>query len=339
MTDEVGRARPSTGLRGGADSIGVMRVLVLGGTSFVGRAIVEDALANGIDVTLFNRGKSGRDVFLDLPLRVGDRDVGDYTALLDGEWDALVDVSGYIPRHVAQAADAVEDRIGRYLFISTGSVYDLQQLPERAEEDAARVPAIRDTEEVTGESYGGLKVACEDDVLARFGVRATIVRPGVVAGPHDPTDRFTWWVRRATLGGRVALAGRPDQPVQVVDQGDLARLVVALVQADRAGVYNGVGPAEPTTMVDLVRACAQAAGTDLELIPIEPGAVVQPLVLPDPGWDALFQCSPAAGHAAGMSRTALVRTASNVLAWDRDRGLPDLTIPMDLDREAALLSG
>ena len=321
------------------DSIRVMRLLVLGGTSFVGRAIVEDALTRGVEVTLFNRGKTGLDVFPDLPLRVGDRDAGDYATLHDGEWDAVVDVNGYIPRHVAQAADALEGRVGRYLFISTGSVYDTKQLTANAGEDASRVPAIRDTEEVTGESYGGLKVACEDDVLTRFGDGGTIVRPGVVAGPFDPTDRFTWWVRRATVGGRLGLAGQPDQPVQVVDHADLARLVVALVQANQAGVYNGVGPAQPTTMADLIRACAEAAGTEVQVIPVSPGELAQPLLLPDPSWYPLFQLSPASSHAAGMTHTPLNQTASKVLAWDRRRGHPDLTIPMDLSKEAELLAG
>lgn len=236
-----------------------MKLLVLGGTSFVGRAIVEDALAAGHTVTLFSRGKTGTDLFPDVERRTGDRDAGDYASLADGEWDALVDVSGYLPRHVTQAADAVGDRIGGYLFISTGSVYDRTQAGDGMTEDTARLQPERGTEEINGETYGPLKVACEDDVLSRYGDRATIVRPGIVAGPHDPTDRFTYWVRRAAAGGRVALPGRPDQPVQVVDSRDLARLVVALLEADRSGIYNAVGPADPVTLGELAR-YAEARG-------------------------------------------------------------------------------
>src|SRR3954447_15621708 len=254
-----------------------MNLLVLGGTSFVGRAMVEDALAAGHSVTLFSRGKTGSDLFPDVERRIGDRDSGDYASLADGAWDAVLDVSGYIPRHVAQAADALGDRIGRYLFISTGSVYDRTQAGDGMTEDTARLAPERGTEEITGETYGPLKVACEDDVLSRFGDRATIVRPGIVAGPHDPTDRFTYWVRRAARGGRVALPGRPDQPVQVVDSRDLARLVVALLEQDRSGIYNAVGPADPVTLEELIRVCAKAAGSDLEVVPVPPDSV-------DPGF-------------------------------------------------------
>src|SRR4051794_40724893 len=244
-----------------------MNLLVLGGTSFVGRAIVEDAIASGHTVTLFSRGKTGTDLFPDLERRIGDRDTGDYAALADGQWDAVLDVTGYVPRHVAQAADALGDRIGRYLFISTGSVYDRTGASDGMTEDTARLAPERGTEEITGETYGPLKVACEDDVLSRFGERATIVRPGIVAGPHDPTDRFTYWVRRAAAGGRAALPGRPEQPVQVVDSRDLARLAVGLVEQDKPGIYNAVGPADAVTLDELIRVCAKAAGSDVEVVP------------------------------------------------------------------------
>src|SRR4029079_13224986 len=247
-----------------------MRVLVLGGTSFVGRAIVDDLVANKHEVTLFSRGKTGAELFPDLEKRRGDRDTGDYASLADESWDAVVDVSGYIPRHVNQAMDAVGDRGGRYLFISTGSVYDRKRAPDVMDEDAPRLAPERDTEKITNATYGPLKVACEDDVTARYGDRSTIVRPGVVAGPYDPTDRFTYWVRRAARGGRIALPGRPEQPVQVVDSRDLARLVVRLLQDDRSGAYHAVGPAEPTTMEALIGTCARVAGAEVEVVPVAP---------------------------------------------------------------------
>ncbi len=245
-----------------------MRLLVLGGTSFVGRAIVAEALRRGDDVTLFSRGRTGTDLFPEAERRRGDRDRGDYASLAGGGWDAVVDVSGYVPRHVQQAADAVAERTSRYLFISTGSVYDVSRAPEVINEDAPRLAPERSTEQVDGDTYGGLKVACEDDALAGWGERATLVRPGIVAGADDPTDRFTYWVRRAAQGGRAALAGRPDQPVQVVDAGDLARLVIALVTADVPGIYNAVGPSEATTLAGLIEICARAAGSSVEVVPV-----------------------------------------------------------------------
>jgi 2'-hydroxyisoflavone reductase len=317
-----------------------MKILVLGGTSFVGRAIVEDALSSGHTPTLFSRGKSGTDLFPEVERRTGDRDTGDYASLADGSWDAVADVSGYIPRHVAQAADALGDRIGRYLFISTGSVYDRTNAADGMTEDTPRLHPERGTEEITGETYGPLKVACEDDVLSRFGDRATIVRPGIVAGPHDPTDRFTYWVRRAARGGRAALPGRPDQPVQVVDSRDLGRLVVALLEKDQPGVYNAVGPAEPVTLEALIRTCAKAAGTDVDVIPVPADAVEPgfPLVLPDASWDVMFRRSAAAAHSAGMPTTPLEKTAADVLAWDRERGTPPLAVELAPEREAELLT-
>ena len=147
----------------------------------------------------------------------GDRDTGDYPALRRGRWDAVVDVSGYVPRHVGQAMDALGDRAGRYLFISSHAVYQRAGVSPGSTEDTPRRPPVRDTEELDEETYGRLKVACEDDVTARYGSRATIVRPGKVAGPHDPQDGLNYWVRRAARGGRVAVPGDPAQPIQIID--------------------------------------------------------------------------------------------------------------------------
>src|SRR5512140_98782 len=156
-----------------------MRLLVLGGTSFVGRAIVEAARRDRHDVTIFNRGRTGAELFPEIPRLVGDRDSGDYRALTGTSWDAVADVSAYVPRHVREVTDVLGDRVGRYLLISTGSVYDpLAPLPG-PDGDPARLPPEYTTETVTFTTYGPLKAACEDTALARYGRRATIVRPGV----------------------------------------------------------------------------------------------------------------------------------------------------------------
>lgn len=312
---------------------------MLGGTAFVGRAIVEVALASGAETTIFGRGRTGADLFPEVERRTGDRATGDYDALGDGRWDAVVDVSGYVPRHVTEAADALGDRVGRYLFISTGSVYDPAGMVDGMAEDSPRLPPERGTEEITGDTYGPLKVACEDDLLDRYGERATIVRPGIVAGPHDPTDRFTYWVRRAARGGRVALPGRPEQPVQVVDSRDLARLVTTLLADDRPGIFNAVGPAEPTTLGGLVGVCAEVAGSQVEVVPVDPHGVPEgfPLVLDDPSWDPFFRRSAGAARAVGLTATPLRTTAADVLAWDRQRGEPPLSVELSAEEEAALL--
>jgi 2'-hydroxyisoflavone reductase len=316
-----------------------MRVLVLGGTLFVGRAIVADALSHGVDVTLFSRGMTGSDLFPDVPRRIGDRDAGDYAALDAGSWDAVVDVSGYVPRHVAQAMDALGDRVGRYLFISSHAVYSRTDVGPGSDEGAPRRPPVRHTEVLDEDTYGPAKVACEDDVLARYGSRATIVRPGKVAGPHDPQDGLTYWVRRAAQGGRVALPGRSEQPVQVIDSRDMARLVMQLLADGRPGAFNAVGPAEPTTMAGLIETCARAAGTRVEIVPVPADAVppLFPLVRPEQLWPTQ-QRSGARARAVGMPATPLEVTAAGVLAWDRARGEPPLRRGLSSADEERLLA-
>jgi len=314
-----------------------VRILVLGGTSFVGRAIVEDALRTGAEVTLFGRGKTGTDLFGDLTRLIGDRDTGDYTALGAGSWDAVVDASGYVPRHVGQAMDALGERAGRYLFISSHAVYRHDGVGPGSTEDTPRRPPVRDTEELTNDTYGPLKVACEDDVVARYGARATIVRPGKVAGPHDWQRGLTHWVRRAARGGRVAVPGDPRQPVQVIDSRDLARLVVQLLADDRPGAFHAVGPAAPVTLGGVVETCARAAGTEVDIVPVplELAPPFFPLVRTD--WPSQ-QRSPARARAAGMPATALAVTAADVLAWDRQRGEPPLDGGFTPEQEQALLA-
>ncbi len=285
-----------------------MRILVLGGTAFVGRAIVEDALRTGAEVTLFGRGKTGADLFPQLTLLRGDRDTGDYAALAGRTWDAVVDVCGYVPRHVGQAMDALEP-----------------------------VRYVDDTGELDDSTYGPSKVACEDDVVARYGQRATIVRPGKVAGPHDWQDGLTYWVRRAVRGGRVAVPGDLEQPVQVIDSRDLARLVVQLLADDRPGAFQAVGPAEPVTLGGLIQTCAQVAGTEVELVPVPPDLAPPMFPLVKTDWPAQ-QRSAARARAAGMPATPLAVTAADVLAWDTERGEPPLTRGFSPEAEQALLA-
>jgi len=293
-----------------------MRLLVLGGTSFVGRAIVDEALRTSAEVTLFGRGKTGAGLFPELVRLIGDRDTGEYGALRDSGWDAVVDVSGYVPRHVGQAMDALGERVGRYLFISSHAVYQCTGVEPGSTEDTPRRPPVRDTEELDDGTYGPLKVACEDDVVARYGSRATIVRPGKVAGPHDWQDGLTYWVRQAARGGRVPLPGRPEQPVQVVDSRDLGRLVVQLLADDRPGAFHAVGPAEPVTLGGLIETCARVAGTQVEIVPVSPDKALPLFPLVKTNWPSQ-QRSPARARAAGMPATPLQVTAADVLAWDR----------------------
>jgi 2'-hydroxyisoflavone reductase len=180
-------------------------------------------------------------------------------------------------------------------------------------------------------------VACEDDVTARYGSRATIVRPGKVAGPHDPQDGLTYYVRRAARGGRIALPADPRQPVQLIDSRDLARLVVQLLADDRGGAFHAVGPAEPVTLGGLVQTCAQVAGTSVDIVPVRPETAPAMYPLVRPLWSTQ-QRDPARARAAGLPATPLAVTIADVLAWDRNRGEPPLdTNGFTPEREQSIL--
>jgi 2'-hydroxyisoflavone reductase len=316
-----------------------MRILVLGGTSFVGREIVSDALRRGAEVTIFGRGKTGTSLFPEVPRLIGDRDTDDYAALAKGEWDAVVDVSGYVPRHVDGAMSALDGRVGRYVFISSHAVYIRSGIAPGNDESTERRPAVRDTEELSEETYGPLKVACEDDVVARYGPRATIVRPGKVAGPYDNQETFTYWSRRAARGGRVAVPGRLEQPVQVIDSRDLGHFVCQLVADDRGGAFTAVGPKDATTLGGLIRVCAEVAGSEVELVPVvvNPLPPIFPLVRPESLW-ATQQRSMEKARAAGLPCTPLEVTARDVLAWDVERGKPELGRGFSAEEEAEVLA-
>ena len=228
--------------RRGAERGKSVKLLVLGGTRFVGRHLVEAALARGHEVTLFNRGNHP-EVFPEVEGLIGDRD-GDLGALENRTWDAALDTSGYVPRLVRDSAERLRDAVGHYTFISTVSVYP-DTLPPHADEDA-RVRGLEDplTEEVTNGTYGGLKVLCEEAVREIYGARSLVIRPGLVVGPYDPTDRFTYWPVRVAEGGEVLAPGVPEAPVQFIDARDLAAWTLGMIEGRETGTYNAVSPAD-----------------------------------------------------------------------------------------------
>ncbi len=239
-----------------------MRLLVLGGTKFLGRHVVALAREQGHEVTLFTRGKTNPGLFPEAEHLPGDRD-GDLAALAGREWDAVVDTSGYVPRVVRQSAELLRDAVGRYVFISSVSVYaDQSRGPDEASATAQlEDPASEDVEA----DYGALKAACErvlDEVQAS---RAAHVRAGLIVGPHDPTERFTYWARRLAEGGDVLAPGKADAPVQFIDARDLAGFVLRLAAGDLSGPVNATGPAERLTMGEALPRMADAVGAGCRL--------------------------------------------------------------------------
>jgi len=228
-----------------------VRLLVLGGTAFLGRHVVEAALARGHDVTLFNRGRTNPALFPGVERLTGDRD-GGLEPLRGRRWDAVVDPSGYVPRVVRQSADILRDS-GVYAFVSTGSVYPLQS---RDRSEAGPLEAMEDpaSEDVQAH-YGALKALCEQAATGVFGERALIVRSGLIVGPHDPTGRFTYWALRLARGGEVLGPGSPDQHVQFIDARDQAAWILDMAEAGRGGTFNVTGPAGVLTFGELLGRC------------------------------------------------------------------------------------
>ena len=239
-----------------------MKILILGGTQFVGRAITQAALDNGHTVSLFTRGQTNPDLFPDVEKLIGDRD-GQLDALSGQQWDAAIDVSGYLPRIVRQSLAILADAVDHLTFVSSVSVYDraIYDTPNMDETGPlARVDDL-EADAYTPETYGGLKVACEELCEETMPGRVFIPRPGLVAGPHDHTERFTYWPVNIARRERM-MAPPADTLAQYIDSRDLAEWIVRMVESGQVGAYNALGPAGGLRFGDMLEACARAVGDD-----------------------------------------------------------------------------
>lgn len=232
-----------------------MKILVIGGTLFLGRSIVESALERGHELVLFHRGKTNRDLFADRGVEsvFGDRrKAEDLDQISELDVDAVIDPSAYFPRDVSEVLDRL-DPATHYTFVSSISVYTPDDGP--GADESSPVGELTDDmskTEITGENYGPLKAEAERIARERTDDKALIVRPGLIVGPHDPSDRFTYWVWRIAQGGEIVAPGDPESPVQFIDVRDLADWMVRLVEQRVAGTFNATGPVAPTTMGDLL---------------------------------------------------------------------------------------
>jgi 2'-hydroxyisoflavone reductase len=238
-----------------------LKILILGGTAFLGPAIVNDALARGHEITLFNRGRTNPHLYPDLEKIVGDRKVS-HDALKSRQWDVVIDTSGYYPRVVREAAAALAGNVGQYIFISTISVYGDFSIKGLNEKSAVAQLADETTEEVTGETYGGLKALCEQAAEKAMPGRACNIRPGLIVGPMDRSDRFTYWPVRIARGGEVLVPDRPETVTQVIDVRDLAEYVVRCAERQTNGVFNCTSPSGELTMGEIFTACKDVSGSD-----------------------------------------------------------------------------
>ena len=319
-----------------------MRLLVLGGTKFLGRSVVETALEHGHEVTLFNRGRTNPGLFPETEKIRGDREQ-DLSALRGRRWDAAIDMATFLPRVVRLSVAALRDSVDRYVYVSSISVYaDLASAPV----EGAAVAELTDPSSESIEDYGALKAVCEKIVTDVFGERALIVRPGLIVGPHDPTDRFTYWPRRIAAGGLVVAPAPGDAPVQFIDARDLGAWVVRATEQSLSGTYNATG--EPTTFGQLLDACKRVSGAHAEIVWVPSERLVEagvgewvelPLWIAAPQYAAMQQADVSKAVADGLTFRPLEETVRDTLAWDRERDEPRAEgVGLSPERERELLA-
>jgi 2'-hydroxyisoflavone reductase len=327
-----------------------MRILIMGGTRFVGRHITQAALGAGHEVTLFHRGRTGADLFPGAQHVLGDRDSGtDLAQLSGGQWDATVDVNAYLPRQVRALAAVLNGRGGQQLFISTASVYKTPVAPGFSEDAPLQELAEPFPGEVTNETYGGLKVACERAAMELHGPGSAVIRPTYVIGPHDFSYRFTYWVSRIARGGEVLAPGNPADPIQVIDARDMASWAVSLLERGTGGVFHAVSPKPPFGFGDMLAAIAAqvappgteftwvgqdyllASGLDDGALPLWPGG--------DPESE-INAADPARAAAAGLSPRPLSASINEIRRAELESPTPvPAGLGLSAEREAELLAG
>jgi 2'-hydroxyisoflavone reductase len=304
-----------------------VKILVLGGTVFVGRYFVEAAVAHGHELTLFNRGKHNPDLFPDLEKLRGERD-GGLDALRGRSWDAVVDTCGFVPRIVSASASLLADAVGHYTFISTIGVYADFSRPGLNETSPVGTLEDENVEQVTGETYGPLKALCERAAERAMGGRVLNVRAGAIVGPHDGQERIPYWTARAARGGEFIAPLPRDAPVQYIDVRDLAEWILHMIENGAAGTYNTTGPDYPLTRERFLDECAETAQGDGRAVWIDEEFLVSrdvhlwghlPLCAPSAA-AGLVQADVSRAIGAGLSFRPLAETLSDTLDWHSGRG-------------------
>jgi nucleoside-diphosphate-sugar epimerase len=315
-----------------------VRLLLLGGPKFLGRAVADAAQEHGHELTFFNRGTTNPELYPDVERVVGDR-TSDLTALAGRTWDAVVDTCGYTPQVVRASADMLSDS-GVYCFISSVSVYADFSQPNDEESAVAELGDLT-ADEVTAESYGPLKALCEEVVRDVFADRAVVVRPGLLVGPHDPTGRFTYWPHRVARGGDVLAPGPPERPTQVIDVRDLAAWTVALCERGTSGTYNGTHPG--VSFSEVLETCRTVTASDARVTWVTDEFLLEqgvgewmelPLWLADPALAAADRVDVTRAVAAGLHFRPLDETVRSTLEMANTTEAAGLTVA----REEVLLS-
>lgn len=328
---------------------GPMKILVLGGTGFIGPHMVREALRRGHEVSLFNRGRTNRELFPDLELLVGDRNNG-LQELEGGKWDAVVDNSGYVPIQVEDSARLLAPLVSHYLFVSTISAYAVSPAPITEESPLATMDD-ETVEEVTGQTYGPMKALCEQRVTAQVGAnRTTILRPTYICGPGDPTDRFTYWPVRTLRGGEMLWPGTPADDIQIIDVRDFANFTIDCLERKIVGIFNTVTPLRSFKMGDLLQ--DSQAVTDADMVPVwvdkdfisengvAEGGALPIWEHPDGEYAPLSLVDGSRAAAAGLANRPTRETVRDTISWWKTLP-PDRTdrlrAGLSADKEAGLL--
>ena len=321
-----------------------MDLLILGGTRFLGRHLVEAALGRDHRVTLFNRGKSNPGLFPEVEELRGERG-GDLSTLRGRRWDAAIDTSGYLPREVRASAGVLADAVDHYTFVSSISVYEDFGRTGLDEEAPVLTPPDPEPEELDLELYGGLKVGCERAVETAMPGRTLVVRPGMIVGPHDYTNRFPYWCRRVAQGGEVLAPGDPEMQVQLVDARDLAGWMVRMAEDQRIGVYNATGPDLRLTMRGMLECIREATGSDARFVWASEefllGAGVEPWE-EMPFWvpremAGILAVDVNRAVGAGLAFRPLAETVSDTLGANAGRPAAEFDAGISRERERGLL--
>lgn len=325
-----------------------MKILILGGTRFLGKALVETLLQAGHTPTLFNRGQTNPDLFPKVKTLIGDRD-GDLESLKRRKWDAVIDTSGFVPRITRQSAKFLSGKCGQYVFISSVSVYNDFRTPDITESYPLAELEDPTTEDHTGVAYGPLKALCEYEIQQAFDGKVLVIRPGLIVGPHDPTDRFTYWPWRVSLGGQVLAPAPPSANLQFIDVRDLAAFIVNQIEANSEGVFNVTGPRKPATFGSLLVSCREAALSEASFVWADETFLLNAGVIPwhdlplwvptnDPAFTGFYNINNSKAQKAGLIFRPLSQTISDTLDWLKNQ--PErlrLKVGMDIAKETKLL--
>ena len=319
-----------------------MKILLLGGTVFLGHHLVEAALARGHEMTLFNRGLHGSHTSSPVEELRGDRN-GNLALLRGRHWDAVIDTSGYVPSQVQASARLLADAVKQYVFVSSISVYsDFNVVgmdetapvgtltPEQVQEAEQRTPSDNGViAQDYGEMYGPLKALCEQVTSEMMPGRVLTIRPGLIVGPYDYSDRFTYWPRRVAQGGEVLAPGRPERPVQYIDARDLADWIIQMIEREQNGVYHATQPASHLTMQQVLEACKTVSGSDATFTWLSDNFLLEmgvapwsqlPLWLPEEADSAGFlSLNVQKALSAGLTFRPVTTTVRDTLQWDAHR--------------------